>query len=559
MSCSMPAARRARSPCRRSRRLVSSSHPRGARGQRCIASASTASSKSPIPPRASIPRTREGPSAVVDPCAFDWPDGSWRGRPWHEAVIYELHVGTFSRRRHLRRHRAAPRAPRRARRHGRSSSCRSRTFRASAAGATTACCRTRPTPPTARPESSKALIAAAHAQGLAVMLDVVYNHFGPEGNYLHRYAPDFFTDRHHTPWGAAINFDGPDSRTVRDFFIAQRALLARGVSLRRPALRCRARHRSMTAPVHFFTEIARARARSRGTRAADLPRARESTPTRLTYLGAPGAPATHDAQWNDDVHHCLHVILTGETDGYYADLRASARMRFSCRALAQGFAYQGEAFGLSRAAERRGEQSAHLPPTAFVPFLQNHDQIGNRAHGERLTAARQQDAVRAARGDRACCSSPRSRRCSSWARNGERSSRFPYFCDMSADLTVKIREGRRQEFARFGKFGAAHDLPDPAVRRTPLQAARLDWSQAQQRARMRTGSRSIGACSRSATATSCRSSRASAPASARSSRSRAGPSPSTGPLADGAALQVHREPVRRACGAADRQLAPPVG
>jgi malto-oligosyltrehalose trehalohydrolase len=188
-------------------------------------------------------------------------------------------------------------------------------------------------------------------------------------------------------------------------------------------------------------------------------------------LGAPGARATHDAQWNDDVHHCLHVILTAETDGYYADF-AEEPGELLCRALAEGFAYQGEP---SRYADGkpRGEKSAQLPPTAFVSFLQNHDQIGNRAHGDRLAAlVKDAAALRAAIALLLLAPQP------PMLFMGEEWGAlepFPYFCDMSPELTIKIREGRRREFARFAKFGDAHDLPDPASTHT-FASARLDWA-----------------------------------------------------------------------------------
>jgi malto-oligosyltrehalose trehalohydrolase len=188
-------------------------------------------------------------------------------------------------------------------------------------------------------------------------------------------------------------------------------------------------------------------------------------------LGAPGARATHDAQWNDDVHHCLHVILTAETDGYYADFAAEPR-KLLCRALAEGFAYQGEP---SRYADGkpRGEKSAQLPPTAFVPFLQNHDQIGNRAYGDRLAAlVKDAAALRAAIALLLLAPQP------PMLFMGEEWGAlepFPYFCDMSPELTIKIREGRRREFARFATFGDGNDLPDPASTHT-FASARLDWA-----------------------------------------------------------------------------------
>jgi malto-oligosyltrehalose trehalohydrolase len=419
------------------------------------------------------PQDAQGPSAVVDPCAFDWPDGAWRGRPWHEAVVYELHVGTFTA-------------------EGSFAGVERRLDYLADLGITVIELMPIADFPGARgwgydgvlpyapvaaygtPESLKSLVAAAHARGMAVMLDVVYNHFGPEGNYLHRYAPDFFTDRHHTPWGSAINFDGPGSRTVRDFFIHNALYWLEEYHF--DGLRFDAVHAVIDDSVpHFFTELATAlRAGPGGVRPIHL--ILENNANEAHLLGAIGGRDTHDAQWNDDVHHCLHVILTGETDGYYADY-AERPHALLCRTLAQGFAYQGERSPYQ--GEPRGEKSAHLPPTAFVSFLQNHDQIGNRAQGERLSALVESDAARLAAAALLLLAPapPMLFMGEEWGALEP----FPYFCDMSADLNEKIRQGRRQEFARFGKFAADQELPDPSSAAT-FSSAKLDWSrQAEER------------------------------------------------------------------------------
>jgi malto-oligosyltrehalose trehalohydrolase len=414
------------------------------------------------------PEDAQGPSAVVDPCAFDWPDAAWRGRPWHEAVVYELHVGTFS--------------PQ-----GTFAGVAERLDYLAELGVTVIELMPIADFPGARgwgydgvlpyapdaaygtPADLKALIAAAHARGLAVMLDVVYNHFGPEGNYLHRYAPGFFSDRHRTPWGQAINFDGPGSATVRDFFIHNALYWLEEYHF--DGLRFDAVHAIVDdSEPHFFAELAaRLRAGPGSARAIYL--VLENNANEAHHLGAPGAAASYDAQWNDDIHHCLHVILTGETDGYYADYGAQPHALL-CRALAQGFAYQGEASPY-QGGKARGEKSTHLPPTAFVSFLQNHDQIGNRAQGERLSALVTSDAARLAAAAVLLLAPapPLLFMGEEWGALEP----FPYFCDMSAELTVKIREGRRHEFARFGEFAGAKELPDPASAAT-FAAAKLNWN-----------------------------------------------------------------------------------
>src|SRR5262249_49265572 len=186
----------------------------------------------------------------------------------------------------------------------------------------------------------------------------------------------------------------------------------------------------------------------------------------------PGAPDTFDGQWNDDVHHCLHVILTGETDGYYEDYTDNPHAML-CRCLAEGFAYQGQMSAHQGTA--RGEHSSHLPPTAFVNFLQNHDQIGNRAFGERIDAiARSPEALRAANSVLLLAPSiPMLFMGEEW----DAREPFPYFCDFEPELAAKVREGRRHEFARFAKFRDALGLeriPDPTDEST-YASARLDW------------------------------------------------------------------------------------
>jgi 1,4-alpha-glucan branching enzyme/maltooligosyltrehalose trehalohydrolase len=200
------------------------------------------------------PQDAEGPSVVVDPCAFDWPDGAWRGRPWHEAVVYELHVGTFTA-------------------EGTFAGIVAQLDYLAQLGITVlelmpiadfpgkrgwgydGVLPYAPDSAYGTPQDLKALVAAAHARGLAVMLDVVYNHFGPQGNYLYRYAPDFFTDRHRTPWGAAINFDGAANRTVREFFIHNALYWLEEYHF--DGLRFDAVHAMIDeSPVHFIKEMA---------------------------------------------------------------------------------------------------------------------------------------------------------------------------------------------------------------------------------------------------------------------------------------------------------------
>ncbi len=425
----------------------------------------------PDPASRAQPWDVNGPSALIDPLAFEWADDAWRGRPWHEAVLYELHIGTFTPagtfaaaidrldyladlgitalevmpvadfagRRNWGYDGVLPFAP-------------------DAAYGT--------------PEDFKRFVAAAHARGLMVLLDVVYNHFGPEGNQISRYAPQFFNAAHQTPWGAAINFDGEHARTVRDFFVHNALYWVEEYHL--DGLRLDAVHAiADDSPRHIVAEIAQALAEGPGRgRAVHLVLENERNQARLLEPAAGAARAT--AQWNDDWHHGAHVLCAGETDGYYAPFAARPVMHLG-RALAEGFAWQGEPWPLG-AGHARGEPSAHLPPLAFIPFLQNHDQVGNRALGERLAHLARPEPLRLLTailllapsvpllfmGEEFAASAP-----------------FLFFCDFHGDLVKAVREGRRREFAAFERFrdpAARRRIPDPLARET-FERSKLDWSE----------------------------------------------------------------------------------
>jgi malto-oligosyltrehalose trehalohydrolase len=323
-----------------------------------------------------------------------------------------------------------------------------------------------------RPEDFKEFVDAAHVRGLMVLLDVVYNHFGPLGNHLSAYAPQFFTARHKTPWGDAINYDGPDSGPVREFFIHNALYWIDEYLL--DGLRLDAVHAIVdTGPKHIVVELAervRKLAATQG-REVHLVLENEANCARFLERTATG-PRWFTGQWNDDSHHCLHVAATGETSGYYEDYRDSHSMLG--RSLTEGFVYQGEP-SIHQGGRRRGEPSGHLPAAAFINFIQNHDQIGNRAFGERLTKLAPPEAVRAVAAIYLLCpSTPMLFMGEEWG-----SSRpFTYFCDLP-QLADAIREGRRKEFARFPEFAspaAREAIPDPNDPAT-FEMARLDWSE----------------------------------------------------------------------------------
>ncbi|HKS72878.1 MAG TPA: malto-oligosyltrehalose trehalohydrolase, partial [Terriglobales bacterium] len=320
------------------------------------------------------PRDVHGPSEVIDASAFDWKDGNWLGRPWQEAVLYELHVGTFSEQ-------------------GTFAGVEERLAYLADLGVTAielmplsdfpgtrnwgydGVLPFAPDSQYGRPEELKHLIQSAHAKGLMMFLDVVYNHFGPEGNYLHEYAPQFFSDRHQTPWGRALNFDGLGSREVRDFFIHNALYWLTEYhfdGLRLDAVNTIADDSSPD----ILTELAEA-VRSKIGVQRQIHLVLENDDNRSRYLKreSDGRPGLYNAQWNDDIHHALHVAITGEHDGYYVDY-SDCPVQHVERCLKEGFDYQGQPSNF-RGGKSRGDPSAELPPSAFVSFLQNHDQVGN--------------------------------------------------------------------------------------------------------------------------------------------------------------------------------------
>jgi maltooligosyltrehalose trehalohydrolase len=327
-----------------------------------------------------------------------------------------------------------------------------------------------PHPAYGSPDEMKAFVDAAHGHGLMVLLDVVYNHFGPDGNYLNAYAPDFFHPERHTPWGAAIAYE---RRPVRDFFIENALYWLEEFQL--DGLRFDAIDNIVDeeSDPELMVEIAQ---RIR----AGIPRPPHSPHHRGQPQHHPPPRARrgwrvvlHTGEWNDDMHNVLHVIATGETDGYYADFADDVWTKLG-RALAEGFAYQGD---LSpHAGKPRGAPSAHLPPTAFIDFLQNHDQTGNRALGERLT--RLADPRTLELMTAMLLLSPHIPLLFMGEEHGDERPFF-FFTDFEGELARAVREGRRREFASFASFtGSEEEIPDPNDPAT-FAASRPDWSAAE--------------------------------------------------------------------------------
>jgi maltooligosyltrehalose trehalohydrolase len=409
-----------------------------------------------------------GMSELIDPLSYQWRDHGWAGQPWDTAVLYELHVGTFTQQGTFRGAvqkldhlvclgvtaielmpvGAFP---------GRRNWGYDGVFPNACAGAY------------GRPDDLKYLVDEAHARGLMILLDVVYNHFGPEGNLLSLYAPQFFTERHRTPWGAAINFDGAHSGPVRDFFIGNALRWIEEFHF--DGLRLDAAHEIIDeGPWHFLDELgARVRA-SAPDRAIHLILENEENEASRLVREAGRRPVSFTAQWNDDVHHVLYTAATGESCGYYADYQGDT-LKLG-RALAEGFAFQGEVMRFRGSA--RGEASWYLPPDAFVAFIQNHDQVGNRAYGERWHHLATHEARRAVAAVYLLLPQiPMLFMGEEW----DAPQPFPYFCDFDGELAEAVRNGRRAGFAHLAEFSDPRHrdtIPDPVSEAT-FKSAVLCW------------------------------------------------------------------------------------
>lgn len=410
------------------------------------------------------PRDVHGPSEVIAPQSFPWVDTHWQGRPWEDVVVYELHVGTFT--------------P-----EGTFKALRERLDYFVELGITAielmpiadfpgthnwgydGVLLYAPDSSYGRPDDLKDLIQTAHEKGLMVFLDVVYNHFGPDGNYLHIYAPQFFKDEH-TPWGAAINYDREQSHPVREFFIHNALFWLE--EYRFDGLRLDAVHSIFDhSERHILDELVQ-RVNETIGRQRHVHLMLENDLNEARYIERPDR---YRAQWNDDFHHALHVLLSDEQDEDFSD----KPMQHLIRCLAEGFAYQGEN-SVHRLGTRRGTPSEHLPANAFVLFLQNHDQVGNRAFGERITELVGPRPLRAAMA--VMLLAPHTPLLFMGEEYGEK-TRFTFFCDWPPEQAQLVREGRRKEFAaKFPEFNdpeAQKRIPDPTHPDTFLKC-KLDWS-----------------------------------------------------------------------------------
>lgn len=395
----------------------------------------------PDPASKSQPEGVHGPSVVADPDSYQWKSDRWHGLPWQEAVVYELHAGLM----------------------GGFDAIRDRLDELKALGITAieimpvnSFGGTRnwgydgvlpyaPAQAYGDPDALKRLVDTAHAKGLMVILDVVYNHFGPDGNFLHDYAEAFFDHDNNSTWGTGIAFA---KSQVADFFIDN--VLYWLMDFRFDGVRIDAAS-AITDHAWFGKLRERVKTTVQADRHVHLILENENNDSGLLRDG-------YTAQWNDDGHNVLHVMLTGEKEGYY-EMFADNPTGILARVLHEGFAYQGEVNPYS--GKKRGMPSGDLPMTKFILFLQNHDQTGNRAMGERLISLAAPDALHAAyallllspmvpmlfMGEEWGCTTP-----------------FLFFCDFHDDLADAVREGRRKEFAKFASFQDPEKrkaIPDP--------------------------------------------------------------------------------------------------
>jgi len=416
----------------------------------------------PDPASAFQPEDVLGPSEIIDH-RYDWRATAWTGRPWHEAAILELHIGTFT---------------------------PGGTFRSAIdeLDNVVECGFTAielmpiadfsgrwnwgydgvlwfaPDSAYGRPDDLKALIDAAHQRGLMVFLDVVYNHFGPEGNFLGRYAPTFFAPDVQTPWGSAIDYAVPEVRA----FATESALNwlehYRFDGLRLDAVHAITRRGEPSILAALSSAVGELAKRT--GRHIHLVLENDDNEAALLDPLTDPPHGKYRAQWNDDYHHAWHVLLTGETQGYYHDY-AQEWLGHVTRILSTGFAYQGQT-SIFRG-KPRGEPSDKLPPTAFVSFLQNHDQIGNRARGDRLETLAPAAAIEAALAVMLLAPMPP---LMFMGEEWGETRPFPFFCDYKGELAQAVREGRKREFPHEPAAGERAP-PDPISELT-YESAVLD-------------------------------------------------------------------------------------
>jgi len=428
-------------------------------------------SEIPVPDPASRfqPAGPLGPSMIIDPVQFLWHDLDWNGLKIEGQVIYEMHIGTFTA-------------------EGTWTAARQQLSELKSLGVTVLEIMPvhdfhgrfgwgydgvdffAPTRLYGSPDDFRAFVDLAHGLGLGIILDVVYNHAGPTGNYLKDFSPDYFTDRHSTDWGEAFNFDGPNSGPVREFFISNAGYWIEEFHL--DGLRMDATQNIYDASeIHILAEITNRVRQSAAGRSTIV--VAENEPQDVRLIRTPETKGYGmDGLWNDDFHHSAMVALTGHNEAYYSDHRGTPQEFIS--AAKRGFLYQGQFYSWQR--QRRGTWTAGLKPAAFINFLQNHDQIANFGRGRRIHQLAHPGAYRAMtalfllspqtpmlfQGQEFAASSP-----------------FVFFADHDPDLVPKIKEGRFEFLKQFPSLAhpkMQRHLPDPTDCRA-FESCRLDFSE----------------------------------------------------------------------------------
>lgn len=406
-----------------------------------------------------------GWSLVVDPGTFAWSDTRWQRPDFRDLVIYEIHIGTFSQPgtflgacEHLPALRdlgvnaiqIMPIAD--------FPGMRNWGYDGVLMYAPARCYGT--------PDDLRTLVDQAHAHGIAVILDVVYNHFGPDGNYLARFGPDWFNAAHHTPWGSAFNFDAEMSGPVRDFFLQNPVYWMDEFHI--DGFRLDATHEIQDdSPLHILAEMTQA---IRGRHGYAIAEDDRNSQHLVRSIGEGGLG--FNAVWADDFHHSVRVSQTGENFSYFADYEGTAEEMIS--ALDHGWVYRGQ--NSQGSGKPRGTTCRHLPPEAFIHCISNHDQVGNRAFGERLSASISSAEYRML--SALLCLSPYTPMLfmgQEWAA----STPFLYFTHHKTELGHKITQGRRKEFAMFPEFSdatARTNIPDPQSEETFLRS-KLQWEE----------------------------------------------------------------------------------
>jgi maltooligosyltrehalose trehalohydrolase len=426
------------------------------------------------------PEGPSGPSEVIDPRTFEWTDRDWPGVPRHGQIIYEMHVGTFTT-------------------EGTYAAAAARLESLGQLGVTVVELMPlaefpgrfgwgydgvdlwAPTHLYGRPDDLRRFVSTAHALGIGVILDVVYNHLGPTDNHLARFSSGYFTNRYQNEWGDAINFDGDDAGPSREFFIENAGYWIEEYHL--DGLRLDATQQMFDASDdHVLAAIGRrARAAAKG-RATYVVAENESQETRL--VRAPGGPSHEsgyglDALWNDDFHHTARVALTGHNEAYYSDYRGTPQELLS--AIRWGFLYQGQRYQWQK--QRRGTPALDLGADRFVLYLENHDQVANSGVGDRLAAIAAPDTLRAMTA--LLLLAPGTPMLFQGQEFGS-TRPFVFFADHDAELARAVARGRREFLAQFPSLAdpdAQERIPDPAALET-FTACKLDWAERDRHAQL---------------------------------------------------------------------------